>query len=550
MQNSAKKLQRSSHIISVLAKYGFRDILTRLPWNTNKTSLEIGVDIANISVYRRIRMALEELGPAFVKLGQSASTREGLLPRELVEELKYLEDRVDPFTVEIKSYIEQELNIHFDEHFSHIESEPFAAASISQVYKAKLTDGKDVVVKVRRPQVDEVLKTDLSLMKDIARILVGYSEPLQNLNLPLIVDSFATTLIQEISLLNERHNIERFAKNFKGNDLITVPKVYPKLSSDRVLTMEYMNGVKVTDKEKLKAMGLDLEEIVDNGINLYLEQVIVHGFFHGDPHPGNLMVLPNGKLAFIDFGNMGKLLAIDRQNLEEFIQAAVSSNAIHLADTIEDVAIVSNIPDRAQFERSLYEIFDLIENVSLGDISLESLLDKLWNIIGDNRLYFPEYIYQLIRGISLMEGIGRQLNPHLNIMKSIKPFANRIMRERMDPKYLFEKGKNKAFSFARDIEKLPDDLRGLFRQIKLGNFTLNHHLISAKTFTQIIRKGINRIVIGIMVLSLNMLAGMVIIAHVEPKFLGIPIWAWVFLGTSFALSIYLFTAMVRARNND
>ncbi|WP_400261119.1 ABC1 kinase family protein [Sphingobacterium sp. SG20118] len=434
---------------------------------------------------------------------------------------------------------------------SHISNQkPFAAASISQVYKAKLTDGKDVVVKVRRPQVDEVLKTDLSLMKDIARILVGYSEPLQNLNLPLIVDSFATTLIQEISLLNERHNIERFAKNFKGNNLITVPKVYPKLSSDRVLTMEYMNGVKVTDKEKLKAMGLDLEEIVDNGINLYLEQVIVHGFFHGDPHPGNLMVLPNGKLAFIDFGNMGKLLAIDRQNLEEFIQAAVSSNAIHLADTIEDVAIVSNIPDRAQFERSLYEIFDLIENVSLGDISLESLLDKLWNIIGDNRLYFPEYIYQLIRGISLMEGIGRQLNPHLNIMKSIKPFANRIMRERMDPKYLFEKGKNKAFSFARDIEKLPDDLRGLFRQIKLGNFTLNHHLISAKTFTQIIRKGINRIVIGIMVLSLNMLAGMVIIAHVEPKFLGIPIWAWVFLGTSFALSIYLFTAMVRARNND
>src|SRR5690606_9771574 len=181
---------------------------------------------------------------------------------------------------------------------------------------------------------------------------------------------------------------------------------YPKLSSDRVLTMEYMNGVKVTDKEKLKAMGLDLEEIVDNGINLYLEQVIVHGFYHGDPHPVILMILPDGTLAFIDFGNMGKLLAIDRQNLEEFIQAAVSSNAIHLADTIEDVAIVSNIPDRAQFERSLYEIFDLIENVSLGDISLESLLDKLWNIIGDNRLYFPEYIYQLIRGISLMEGFG------------------------------------------------------------------------------------------------------------------------------------------------
>src|SRR5690349_11009593 len=131
MQNSAKKLQRSSHIISVLAKYGFRDILNRLPWNTNKTSLEIGIDVTNISVYRRIRMALEELGPAFVKLGQSASTREGLLPQELIEELRFLEDRVDPFTIDIRSYIEEELEINFDEHFSAIEPEPFAAASIS-----------------------------------------------------------------------------------------------------------------------------------------------------------------------------------------------------------------------------------------------------------------------------------------------------------------------------------------------------------------------------------------------------------------------------------
>ncbi|UIR54586.1 AarF/UbiB family protein [Sphingobacterium sp. SRCM116780] len=550
MHNPAKKLQRSSHIISVLAKYGFRDILTRLPWNTKQTHLEKGVDVANISVYRRIRMTLEELGPAFVKLGQSASTREGLLPKELVDELKYLEDRVDPFSIDIKSYLEEELNIHFEEHFSHIDSEPFAAASISQVYKANLLDGKAVVVKVRRPHVDEVLKTDLALMRDIARILVGYSEPLQNLNLPLIVDSFAATLEEEISLLNERYNIERFAKNFKGNSKIVVPKVYPAVSSDRVLTMEYMDGIKVTDKAKLKELGLDLEEIVDNGINLYLEQVIVHGFFHGDPHPGNLIVMRNGKLAFIDFGNMGKLLSIDRQNLEGFIQAAVSSNAPHLADIIEDVAIVSHIPDRAKFERSLYEIFDLIDNVSLGDISLESLFNKLWRIIGNNRLYFPEYIYQLIRGISLMEGIGRHLNPDLNIMKSIKPFANRIMRERLDPAYLFKKGKNKAFAFARDIEKLPDDLRSVFRQIKTGNFTLNHHLISAKSFNQILKKGVNRIVIGIMMLSLNMLAGMVIIAHVEPKFWGIPIWAWLFLGSSFALAIYLFISMLRARNKD
>jgi ubiquinone biosynthesis protein len=387
-------------------------------------------------------------------------------------------------------------------------------------------------------------------MRDIAKILTLYNDVLENLNLSLIVESFAMTLQEEMSFVIERHHIERFSKNFKGNKLIKVPRVYADLSSDRVLCMEYLDGFKVTDAAEIKRRGMDVQTLVKNGINLYLEQVIIHGFFHGDPHPGNMMVMPDGRIAFLDFGNMGKLLGIDRRQLEEFIQSAISEDAVRLADVIEDVAVVSHIPDRNQFERSLYEIFDMIDNVSLGDLSLDLLFNRLWKIIGDNRLYFPEYIYQLMRGISLMEGIGRQLYPDLNIMESIKPFARRIMMERLSPEAIFKKGKHKVESFARDVEKLPEDMRALVRLFRTGNFTLNHRLISARSFNTILRKGVNRIVIGIMFMSLNLLGGMIIVARVQPQWWGIPIFAWICLGSAWIFAVYLFIAMIRAKDND
>ncbi len=550
MYNPTKKLQRSSQILSILAKYGFKDAIARLPWKGPRASLERNIDVDEIGVYTRIRMALEELGPAFIKLGQSASTREGLLPKDLVEELKRLEDNVPPFEVNIREYLAEELGLDTTEQFQAIDADPFAAASIAQVYRATLKDGTKVVLKVRRPGIDEVMRVDLALMRDIAKILTMYNDALENLNLSLIVESFAMTLQEEMSLVIERHNIERFAKNFKGNKLIKVPRVYPDLSTDRVLCMEYLEGFKVTDVAEIKRRGMDVETLVKNGINLYLEQVIIHGFFHGDPHPGNMMVMPDGRIAFLDFGNMGKLLGIDRRQLEEFIQSAISEDAVRLADVIEDVAVVSHIPDRNQFERSLYEIFDMIDNVSLGDLSLDLLFNKLWKIIGDNRLYFPEYIYQLMRGISLMEGIGRQLYPDLNIMESIKPFARRIMMERLSPEAIFKKGKHKVESFARDVEKLPEDMRALVRLFRTGNFTLNHRLISARSFNAILRKGVNRIVIGIMFMSLNLLGGMVIVARIEPQWLGIPVFAWICLGSAWVFAVYLFIAMIRAKDND
>lgn len=550
MLNPARKLQRTSKIISVLAKYGFEDLLSRLPWKSKVNILEKGNDshLNEENVYSRIRMVLEELGPAFVKLGQAATTREGLLPDELVLELKKLEDRVEPIELHIEALLEEELSIQIEDHFIYIDPLPFASASISQVYKGTLINGDEVVIKIRRPQVDEILLTDLALMKDISSILAHYSDTVEKMNLPLIVDSFAITLEEELSLNTERFNITRFTKNFAENKNVYIPKVYPELSNNVVLCLEFIKGIKITEVDQLKQKGFDLAVLVDKGLNLYLEQILVHGFFHGDPHPGNLLVMDDGRIAFIDFGNMGKLLPIDKTHLEDFVQASVAQDAKRLGEIIEDMAMVAKINNRNSYERTLNEMFEIMNNVSLGDMDVQLVFSKIWKISEQNQIYFPEYIYQLIRGVSLMEGIGKKLNPSMNILDSIRPFTQRIVIERFNPKYIAEKSYKKALAAARDLERLPDDFRDIIRKARNGDLSFNLEIKALNKFSTGFNKKVNKLMLSIIYLSLNMLAGMIILANIYPKFLGLPVWSWFFLVFANAIGIYLVLSLFKGKD--
>ncbi|MFD1630760.1 ABC1 kinase family protein [Pseudopedobacter beijingensis] len=539
MLNPAKKIQRTSQIISVLAKYGFRDFLSRLPWNgSNKTDVKNSVDTNSVSVYTRVRMVLEELGPAFVKLGQAATTREGLLPEELVVEFQKLEDKVKPVTLDVNRFLNKELGISLSDYFKSIEEEPFASASISQVYKAQLVSGENVVLKVRRPGVDELLKIDMALMKDLAKILSTYSVALEKLNLPLIVESFSNSLTAELSLDKERLNMEKFAENFEGNENIKIAKVFPELCNDFVLCMEFLKGTKITDVKKLQKQNIDLQKLAENGLNLYLEQVLVHGFFHGDPHPGNLMVMPDGKIAFLDFGNMGTLLKSDRKQLEDFVTASVEEDAVWLGNVIEDIAIYSKINDRKRYERALNELFEIMGNVSLGSMNLQEILSKVWGIVGDNQIHFPEYIYQLIRGISLMEGIGRKLDPNLNILDKIRPFTNKIILEHLNPKNILEKSFRKLRATGRDIERLPEDLREIFRQVKKGDLSLNLSVEKIEKLNSNLRRTGDKLTLAIVFLGLCILSALTMSVNLKPVVLGIPLIAFIFL------LITLFTGFV------
>lgn len=549
MINPAKKIQRASQIFSILAKYGFHDLVARLSRKAEPSkSSDTGED--PISVYTRIRMVLEELGPAFVKLGQTATTREGLLPSELVEALMQLEDQVEPLDLDVHSYLLAQFGDKFTEQVAWLDPQPFASASISQVYRGRLLTGEEVVLKVKRPEIDEALLIDLALMKDFAAVLANYSDALKRMNLPLIVNSFAITLEEEISLSTERQHMERFTKCFQDNPAIYVAKLYPDLCSNEVLCMEFLNGTKVTDVEALVQQGFDIVEVVNRGVDLYLSQIIDYGFFHGDPHPGNIMVMPDGKIAFLDFGNMGRMLPVDRKQLEDFITSSMERDAELLGEALEEMAIHAVIKDRTAYERQLSELLAIMEDVAIGELNLQQIFSKVWKIIGDNEMYFPEHVYQLLRGIALIEGIGRKLNPSLNILNAINPFAQKIIQERLQPKNLAKEGFKKFRRLTRDLEHIPVDMRALMKQARSGNFTLSHKVQGIKDLNFHLQRSVNKIVIAVIFLALSMLAGMIILAKVRPEFYGIPVLAWVIMAVNAVLMSYLFLSMLRGRNRS
>lgn len=549
MINPTRKAKRATQIISILAKFGFKDLVARLPWSKeNHLSHEIedkSINPDSINVYSRIRMTLEALGPAFVKLGQAATTREGLLPIELVNELKKLEDNVENIDLDIQNFLFEQFGKTYKSNISAIDEVPFASASISQVYKAKLITGEDVILKIRRPNIKEILLTDLALMKDLANILANNIDTIKQLNLPLIVNSFASTLEQEISLTNEKLNIEKFSSNFHTNNDIYVPKVYPQLCNDEVLCMEYINGIKITEKTILENKGINLKAVVNKGLNLYLEQVLNHGFFHGDPHPGNLLVLDNNQIVFIDFGNMGKLLPSDRDDFEEFMLASVEQDAVYLSEVIEKIAIYAHIGNRKQFERTLNELFEIMGNVSIGTVDLQAVFSKLWSIIGNNQIHFPEYIYQLIRGISLIEGIGKKLDPELNILDAIRPFSTKIALERLSPAYIAKKNFKKLKTASRQFEEFPSDLREIIKQIKKGDLSINHEVNGLKNLNRQFNRSSNKIALAVVIFALLVLSGFVILAKLEPIKFGIPLLAFLLLILASILAILLLSIILK-----
>lgn len=531
MLDAKRKIQRSTEIVKILLKYGFDDIVSRLPWaNKQLVKLRVIESSDSYTVYERIRKAIEELGPIFIKLAQTLSTREGLLPDELILELRKLEDQVDN-TVQFDhiTFIEEELSIKIDEHFRAVGQEPLASASISEVYEAQLLDGSTVVLKIKRPSINEKVHVDLTLLKELARILTNYQPKLRNLHLPLIVNSFEKTILEELSLKNEQSNIDRFSKNFMDNQYIYVPKLYKEYCTDAILCMEKIDGVKITALKNFNPLKLDVAALVQKGLNLYLEQIIIYGFFHGDPHPGNILIRPDGRIVFLDFGNMGILLPSDKKQLENFVFAVVIADVLWLAEIIEEVALAENITDRRGFHRSLSEIIDMVQHASLGDMDVNMVVEKLWNIILKNGLYFPDYMYQLIRGVTLMEGIGRQLNPGINLYESLKPFAKQLLYKKIQPKEFLNENRSILLSYLRLFARFPQDLNQLINQLKSGKVKHNLEVSGLKGVNRTVQEGVNKIVLAIFFLSLMLLSGATIIANSDPKFLGLPVWSLVFL---------------------
>ena len=501
-----RKLKRSARLISVLSKYGFKDMVARMNGG-NKQEETSGSDeiISKGTVYERIRLALEELGPTFVKLGQSFSNREDLLPPELIQELQKLQDKVETVDMDVEEALESEFNISVKDYFREIQKEPLATASIAQVYKAVLLDGSPVILKLRKPDVQSVIEDDLLLIKDIEKLISAYSEIGEKLNMKQAISTFEKSLLEEVSLTNERNNILQFRLNFKNNKETYVPKVYEEFSNNNILCMEFIDGIKVTDKSLLLANDIDPVKVSEAGLRLFVSQILDYGFFHADPHAGNILVKKDGKIVFIDFGAVGKIQPNDKEILENLIVSFVAKNSHKIVRSLKKMAVSYEIPDERRFENDVDDILNFVHSSSLQDINVQVVINKMKDILKDNRLYLPNYFYLLFKGISLIEGVGRSINPDLDIVKSLHPYTKKIFTKKISPKNLLKTGMDRMMNFTDNVDEIPKELRSVLQKLDENKFTVSSEIKNIDKTNQLIKSSVVNLILA-MILGANIIA--------------------------------------------
>ncbi|WP_312311771.1 ABC1 kinase family protein [Empedobacter brevis] len=522
--DSLKKIKRFSKIVKVVSKYGFEEILSR---GNDLLHSEQNTDFFNSSFNQRFRMALEELGPTYIKFGQLLSNRKDLVPESLIEELKKLQDDVPPENIDIKQKIKDEFGIDPDEHFLYIDEQPFAAASISQVYRATLLNGEKVVFKVKRHNIQKIIESDLALIRDIVQFLEKKYEKLQKLFISEIEKSFENSILKELSLTNEFQNIERFRKNFENSKDVYVPKTYEDYSNNNFLCMEFIEGFKVNDVEQLEALELDPKRIVQKGFDIYLKQLLDDGFFHADPHPGNIFILKDGRIVFIDFGSMGVLAINEKETLENVVIDFGLKNPKRIVRSLKKMAIKHYIENDKQLERDIADIFDYLEYNTVDTIEVQIMIKKFNHILQRNHVLLPEYVYILLRGIALIEGIGQQLHADLNIQRSMRPYAIKLARQKFHPNYLSKKFFDNLKDIQDLVNDLPQDTLKLIEKVNNDKLALNFKINELDNIEKLIKDSINKIVLALLTLTFGIGASMLANTNVRPMFLDMPLLSWI-----------------------
>lgn len=499
-----RKFKRTAKLISVLSKYGFQDLLIRMNLKSEKDSINPETNL-QLTLFERIRLALEELGPTFVKLGQSFSNREDILPLDLIVQLQRLQDNVEVLDLDVPAILEEELGIVASEHFLEINPKPIASASIAQVYKAKLISGKNVIVKVKRPGIQAMIEDDLLILKDLVKIIDTYSEIGDQMNLKHALVAFEKSILLELSLVNERNNIQQFAINFQNHPDTYVPKVYDEYCSNKVLTMEFIDGTKITDVEKLREKGIDPKKISELGLKLFVMQILEFGFFHADPHPGNILVNDQGQVIFIDFGAVGVVQPNDISKLENLIMAFMNKKSDKIVRNLKKLAVYYNIPDDRKFESDVYTILNQVHRSSLRDINIADMLDSMRAVLAENRLVMPEYFYLLFKGFTLMDGVGRAINPDLDVVEALKPYTKKIFLKKFNPETLARKSWDRATDLMDHVEEIPYELRSILNKLDDNKFSVTTDSKNIDQIASLVKSSIVNLILGL-VLSANLIS--------------------------------------------
>jgi ubiquinone biosynthesis protein len=547
-----RNLKRYQQILAILLKYGFGDLLDLLKIDQY---VEVGlkmisrkqeVRVERLSKPQGLRMALEELGPTYIKLGQVLSTRPDLVPVDFVSELSRLQDKVPPFPFgAVKKIIEAELQQPIEELFEIFEEKPLASASIGQVHKATLMNGEQVAVKVQRPGIQRVIEVDLEIMLHLAILMERHVEELA-LHRPVkIVEEFARTLEKEIDYDIEATNSERFAINFLDDPQVYIPKVFREVCTSRVLTTEYIDGIKVSECDRLKAAGLDQKLITDRGADALLKQIFDHGFFQADPHPGNIFVLPNNLICLIDFGMVGSVDRKTRESFVDLIDSVVQKDASKTAQAFLNLTLWDIEPDMHSFETDVSDFMMKHLYKPLKDIQIGKLLHQLLELASRHRLRIPPNIFFMLKALTTVEGVARMLDPDFDMITKCKPFLKRILMARYNPQRIAGDMVRLAEGMVQFVERFPKEMLDITRLIRQQKLTLNIDQRGLEKMRVTQDQTSNRISFSIIIAALLIGSALIVISKTPPFFFGISLIGIIGFLAAAIMGIWLLVAILR-----
>ncbi len=497
-KQQSDQAKRLAEIVRVFARYGLADWFKGI---SNQTILDLLASqeaqaLGAVPAAERLRRALTELGPTFIKLGQVLSTRADLVGPEVADELRKLQSNTPADSPDVvRQTIRDEFGKEPEELFSEFEAEAFASASIGQVHRARLPDGQEVVVKVQHAGIQDKVRLDLELLQDLAKLLEQYVAEARLYQPVATTREFARTLQRELDFTFERRNVEQFTRNFDGDSTIHLPIVYPDRCGRRVLTMELLKGIPGSKPEKISASGVDLNGFANAAANVFLNMIFRDGFYHADPHPGNFMILEGGVLGLLDCGMVGRIDEPMREQFEDLLLLLLQGDSAGLSDLLLRLGSAPRDVDRVGFQADISDLLMDVGAVSLQDLDVSAALEQISDILRRYHIVMPSRVALLLKTLVMLEGSSRLLSPSFSLAELLEPLKERLIRERMDPRRLLRKLLRPIRDLDRLVTQTPRNLADILDNLQSGNLSIKHEVENLEVI-------VNRSIAGLLIAAL------------------------------------------------
>jgi ubiquinone biosynthesis protein len=557
IRRTRKNVTRVRQIAYVLLKYGFGKLLDQIhlnrfiPFRARLRAFGQWPPLKSPTTPERLRQVFAELGPSFIKLAQILSTRPDLISKPFADEFKKLQDRVPPFPPEeAKRIIEEETGLPINDIFSRFDAVPVAAASIAQVHHGTLLDGSDVIIKVQRPGIKEQIETDINVLTLVAYLIERYISESAFFNPAGIVDEFARSVRKELDFTEEARNCIRFKRNFAGSQDVYIPGIFSDFTTGRILVMERINGVRIDDLAGITKLGLDRVRLAHIGVDAYFKQILEDGFFHADPHAGNIFAMPDGRIGFMDFGMVGRVTPELRETMAKTFLALIHKDFDKLIEQYIELGLVPEHVEldvfRREFKADLSDFLEPLYGLTLEELNFAEYMDTVTHLAVKHKLRIPADLLLVNKAMLILENLGRELDPNFNFIAAAEPYASKLIRERIRPGRLYEKTRKNIMEASDFLVLFPKQMKQIIRKILRDDIHLKMTHVGLDKFIRDMDRSSNRIAFSMIISAILLSSAIMHAMGVGPRIYGMSVLGFLAFGVAFLLGIWLIISIIRS----